>query len=66
MKLKNYAAMIAALAKKYPDATVVCASDDEGNAFQTVNYHPTPGTFLEGTFQNSNGSGLKINAVCVN
>jgi uncharacterized protein YpmB len=40
MKLKDYAAVIAKLAKKHPDLEVVYASDDEGNNFTYVNFEP--------------------------
>ena len=45
MTLKEYAKSISALARKYPDAVVVSASDDEGNSFQTVHYAGTLGFF---------------------
>jgi len=49
MKLKEYAEKISALAKQYPDALVVSASDDEGNSFQKVSYAGTVG-FFEGEY----------------
>lgn len=62
MKLKAYAAKLAKLAEKYPDANVVHSKDDEGNGFGEVIYDPTAGTFAEGEFSKSEN----VNAVCVN
>ena len=41
MKLVDYAESIKRLAKKHPDATVVFASDEEGNSFHELNFHPS-------------------------
>lgn len=65
MKLKNYAAALAILAEKYPNADVIHSSDDEGNFFKRVVYEPTEGNFNCGEF-NSEAEGKKVNAVCVN
>ena len=40
MKLKEYAAVIATLAKKHPNLEVAYASDDEGNSYNYVSYQP--------------------------
>ena len=48
MKLSEYAAAIAEVAKKYPDAKVVYSRDDEGNGYQEVYFTPTPGLFNDG------------------
>lgn len=70
MKLKDYAARIAELAKKYPNVEVVYSSDDEGNSFQKVNFLPDAGRFRGGQWTTEwdlgeNGK-KKINAVCLN
>jgi hypothetical protein len=62
MKLKEYAKNIAAIAKKYPNATVVSASDEEGNSFDEVQFTPTAGNFNGRDFDDEG----KINAVCIN
>ena len=49
MTLKAYAKLINKLAEKYPRATVVYASDDEGNCFQQVNNAGVVG-FFEGDY----------------
>ena len=40
MKLKEYAAVIATLAKKHPNLEVAYASDEEGNSYDYVRYNP--------------------------
>lgn len=81
MTLKAYAKLINKLAEEYPEATVVYASDDEGNNFQLVNHAGTVG-FFEGDYhgefydlscveQNEDNAfdhyvGKKPNAVCIN
>lgn len=45
MKLKDYAKLIAKLAKRHPEATVIYSADDEGNSYQEVHYNPSMGTF---------------------
>lgn len=64
MTIKEYAKVIARLAKKYPDAKVIYSVDDEGNAFNEVEYSPTPGRFARtGEF----GSHVEpVNAICIN
>ena len=63
MKLKAYAALIQAMALKHPNATVICAGDHEGNSFEEVVFTPTPGSFVDGEFDDE---GKKVNAVCIN
>lgn len=66
MKLKEYAAKIAKLAKKYPTATVIYSSDDEGNEFAHVNFEPSAGNYFGGNRFGDFDKEGKINAVCVN
>jgi UDP-N-acetylglucosamine 2-epimerase len=40
MKLKEYAAQIARLAEKYPEAQVVYSIDEEGNLYKPVLLEP--------------------------
>lgn len=63
MKLKNYIVKLQKLADKYPDATVVYSSDEEGNSFKEVVYAPTAGDFDGESFE---GDAQRVNAVCVN
>jgi len=65
MKLRNYADALIILAKKYPDADVVHATDDDGNGFNKVVFEPTAGNFNMGQF-NCDVTPKKVNAVCVN
>lgn len=41
MKLKTYIKELQKLAKKYPDATVIYAIDDEGNGYNEVYMGPS-------------------------
>lgn len=71
MTLKEYAAKLAKLAKKYPNAKVVYAADDEGNYFREVNFTPSVGNFGNGEFINDDGTEefsqeFKVNSVCLN
>lgn len=69
MKLKDYAARIAELAKKYPNVEVVYSSDEEGNSFQKVCFLPDVGRFRGGEWTTEWDLGEqkgKINAVCIN
>lgn len=43
MKLKDYIKHLQVLADAYPEAELVCSSDDEGNDFPAVHYFPAPG-----------------------
>lgn len=63
MKLREYAAHIAALAKAHPDADVVYSADDEGNNFQQVYYAPSVGRFTHREFEQTTDN---PNAVCIN
>lgn len=63
MTLKEYSQQLSKLAKKHPDAKVVYAIDDEGNAFSEVTFSPTPGSFDGHDFDDSSN---KINSVCIN
>jgi hypothetical protein len=65
MKLKNYIKELAKLAKKYPNATVVSASDEEGNAFSEVIYSPSVGKF-DGREFDDDVEPNRVNAVCIN
>lgn len=47
MNLKEYSKKIQALAKKYPNAAVIYASDDEGNCFNLVANEPSTGFFYD-------------------
>jgi len=57
MKMKEYAKLIVEIAKKYPEAEAMYSSDDEGNRFSFVHYHPT---HMEEV------NGREMDAVCVN
>ena len=71
MKLKEHMAAIAALVAKHPEALeldIVTSSDDEGNSFNGVHYHPTIGIHegpYEG-FTTVEGDISTANAVCLN
>jgi hypothetical protein len=65
MKMSEYAPVIAELAKKYPDAEVISSSDDEGNSFGPVHFHPSAGKFKGYEFDNDVKPN-QVNAVCVN
>lgn len=45
MKLKEYVAKINELVAKYPNATVVYASDLEGNSYSDLLFEPSIGFF---------------------
>ena len=47
MTLNEYIKQLQKLAKQYPDAVLIYASDDEGNSFYTVNNSPTQMYFDE-------------------
>jgi hypothetical protein len=64
MKLKDYIANLTKLAKKYPNATVLYASDEEGNSYQEVVYDASAGTYDDNGFDASLND--KANAVCLN
>ena len=73
MKLKEYAIYINDLARHHPNAEVVYASDDEGNNFQPVHYHPTVGMMVDNREFYDKLSAIKLfkkkavnNAICIN
>lgn len=71
MKLKEYAAKLTELAKKYPNAKVIYAADDEGNDFKEVNFEPSLGNYGDGEFVNDDGTEefsqqFKVNSCCIN
>lgn len=63
MKLVDYAESIKRLAKKHPNATVVYASDEEGNEFKETHFYPAAGNF-DGTSFDSECE--EVNSVCIN
>ena len=70
MKLKEYATKINALAKVYPDAELVYAIDDEGNAFFPVQFEPVEGQYEDEEFYPANNDffakGKEVTHVCIN
>ncbi len=66
MNLKEYSENINKLAKEHPDATVVYAVDDEGNAFGRVYYAPSVGFYSDDGFEAEPEDNKQINAVCIN
>lgn len=64
-------AAIAALVAKHPEALeldVITSSDDEGNSFNNVHYHPSIGKF-EGQYEGFvtlEGDIKEANAICLN
>ena len=67
MTLKSYSDKLAELAKKYPEALVVCSSDDEGNSFYPTNFGPTVGKYNNGVFHFDDATvEFQPNAVCLN
>jgi hypothetical protein len=70
INIVEYAKVINELAKKHPKAIVICSSDDEGNSFSPVVYHPAPGHYTGGRFgefEPANENPKKnVNAICVN
>jgi hypothetical protein len=65
MKLKDYITKLQEIEKRYPNAEMIYASDDEGNRFSRISYEPCYGYFNNGKFEND-GNMFKVNAVCVN
>ena len=41
MKIKQYTKALQEIAKKNPDAIVICASDEEGNSYNPVIFQPS-------------------------
>jgi hypothetical protein len=70
MKLRVYAKVIEALAKKYPDVDVVYARDEEGNGFSKAHYAPVAGRFneVDNSFFNIDAdiNPDDINCICLN
>jgi hypothetical protein len=69
MKLKEYITALKDIEQTHPDVEVVHSSDDEGNTFGKVYYHPALGRF-EGHVWKTEGDleedGGEVNAVCIN
>ena len=69
MKLKEYIQHLQQIKNTHPDVDVVCASDQEGNSFEVVHYHPALGRF-DGNDWETEGDldevGGKVNAVLLN
>jgi hypothetical protein len=65
MTLKEYSNKIRNLARKFPDAEVVYASDEEGNTFTKLYYEPTVGIFKDNGFYGTKDPKV-VNAVCIN
>ena len=62
--IAEYAKRINALAKKYPNATMIYSADDEGNAYSELYTMPHVGNFTEeGEFDPESDD---INAICIN
>lgn len=67
MKLEKYYKALTELIEKRPETLqmeVVHASDDEGNAFQPVYFHPSVGNYDKENLE-FNTQGVS-NAVCIN
>tara|TARA_B100000959_G_scaffold276043_1_gene330219 strand:+ start:382 stop:606 length:225 start_codon:yes stop_codon:yes gene_type:complete len=74
MKLKEYIYFLAKALKRYPDAEVVYASDDEGNGYSKAHFHATLGHYDGEGFESENDAGadekrekgFTVNAICLN
>lgn len=70
MKLKEYLDVLNALAKSNPkslEMEVITSSDDEGNSFTPVYYHPQMGIYnAEDREWDVSRSHTKSNSVCLN
>lgn len=73
MNIKEYARVINELASLHPKAEVIYSSDDEGNDYKHVFFHPSAGKFNEKEREfKSFGDpddivkSTEVNAVCVN
>ena len=72
VKVSDVIKQLQKLKKKHGDLRVICASDDEGNEFQYVNFTPSAMCFEE----HGGGRGdayctftfktKKVNAICIN
>ena len=71
MTLNEYIEQLQKLAKQYPDAVLIYASDDEGNSFDIVSNTPTKMYFDEeenAAYNNEKdgwGNEMQI-AICIN
>jgi hypothetical protein len=63
MKLKEYAAIIAKMAEKHPDALVIYASDTEVKSYKPVLFRPVFGQYNNGKCETPVET---VNALCVN
>jgi hypothetical protein len=63
MKIKKYIKLLEKLAAEHPNATVVYASDSEGNSFSDVVFEPSVGRYKDGEFDSDV---VKPNAICLN
>jgi len=74
MKLREYIYFLAKDLKRYPDAEVVYASDDEGNGYSPAHFHATLGHYDGEGFESENDAGadekrekdFTVNAICLN
>lgn len=66
MTLKEYINNLQKIANEFPDLKVVYSCDEEGNKFSPVFYSPVVGEFKNGDEFNTEYSGDKPNAICVN
>ena len=74
MKLREYLTVLNQMVNAKPellDCDIICSSDDEGNSYQHVNYHPTPGVYeggIMGDFDTiePGDTATRPNAVCIN
>lgn len=68
MKLKEYLDYLNKLVKDDPkllDLEVIAAVDDEGNGYNPVLFHPTPGSWDGDTFD-TDVQPKKFNSICIN
>ena len=66
MKLKKYIKILNELVEKNPElleAKVIYSIDDEGNAYNHVNFGPSTGHYDDGDFDQESED---INAICIN
>ena len=66
MTLKKYINDLQKWANEYPDLQVVYSCDEEGNRFSPVFYSPVVGEFKNGNEFDTEFSGGKPNAICIN
>lgn len=67
MKIEDYIAALQTLAQKHPGAVVIYSSDDEGNHYSPVHFHPSAGRFNGGEWiPDDMTKKFKANAVCLN